>query len=177
MNQTTPPEPCAHNHRVVESRGSMRFVNGAVDDDLTEALVCTDCCEELNTATRTATMPADVARAVADAVKIIAEAPCKSEANRAAKLATGIAPAEVWRLYTKTGHARGCSLCHKPIEVGAPFLLDLLMETRMGLIGWVHLDPKCARTVRPEWFVETQKEAAEHVLRVDHPGTELVEAV
>ncbi len=130
------------------------------------------------TATRTTTMPATVARAVADAVKTVAEAPLtKSQENKAAKLATGIAPAEVWRLYTKTGHARACSLCHKPIEVGTPFLLDLLMETRAGLLGWVHLDPKCARAVRPEWFVEIQKETAEHELRNVHQGTELVEAV
>ncbi len=131
------------------------------------------------TATRTTTMPTDVARAVADAVKIVAEAPLtKSQANRAAKLTTGIAPAEIWRLYTKTGQARACSLCRKPIEVGTPFLLDLLMEPRAGLLGWVHLDPKCARTVRPEWFiVEIQKEAAEHEPRNVHQGTELVEAV
>lgn len=38
-------ESCSHTHTVVESRGSMRFVNGDVDDDLTEVLVCTDCCK------------------------------------------------------------------------------------------------------------------------------------
>ncbi len=131
------------------------------------------------TVTRTTTMPADVARVMTAAVKIVAEAPLtKSQANRAAKLTTGIAAAEVWRLYTKTGHARACSLCQKPIEVGTPFLLDLLMEPRAGLLGWVHLDAKCARVVRPEWFVvEVQKETAEHELRNVHQGTELVEAV
>jgi hypothetical protein len=38
---------CIHEHKGVESRGSMRFIEGAVDDDLTEVLVCTDCGSDL----------------------------------------------------------------------------------------------------------------------------------
>jgi hypothetical protein len=38
---------CNHTNTVVEHRGSMQFIDGAVDDDLSDVLVCTDCGRDL----------------------------------------------------------------------------------------------------------------------------------
>lgn len=43
-----PSQTCPHLHTVVHTSGSMWFIAGDIDDDLTDHLICTDCGEELS---------------------------------------------------------------------------------------------------------------------------------